>query len=74
MASHATGDGGIPKRGVEKDGLKRIMTLGGAYGTRNYTVKDLRDCKGKKVLTETCLLYTSPSPRDTPISRMPSSA
>ena len=48
MASHATGDGGIPKRGVEKDGLKRIMTLGGAYGTRNYT----------------CLLYTSPSPRD----------
>jgi hypothetical protein len=53
MASHATGDGGIPKRGVEKDGLKRIMTLGGAYGTRNYTVKDLRDCKGKKVLTET---------------------
>ena len=42
MASHATGDGGIPKRGVEKDGLKRIMTLGGAYGTRNYTVKDLR--------------------------------
>ena len=53
MASHATGDGGIPKRGVEKDGLKRIMTLGGAYGTRNYTVKDLRDWKGKKILTET---------------------
>ena len=24
--------------------------------------------------TNTCLLYTSPSPRDTPISRMPSSA
>ena len=53
MANHATGDGGIPKRGVEKDGLKRTMTLGGAYGTRNYTVKDLRDCKGKKALTET---------------------
>ena len=46
MASHSTGDGGIPKRGVEKDGLKRVMSLGGAYGTRNYTVKDLRDCKG----------------------------
>ncbi|NLD53951.1 MAG: ketopantoate hydroxymethyltransferase [Burkholderiaceae bacterium] len=29
------------------------MTLGGAYGTRNYTVKDLRDLKGKRVLTET---------------------
>ena len=53
MASHSTGDGGIPKRGVEKDGLKRVMSLGGAYGTRNYTVKDLRDCKGKRVLVET---------------------
>ena len=53
MASHSTGDGGIPKRGVDKDGLKRVMSLGGAYGTRNYTVKDLRDCKGKRVLVET---------------------
>ena len=58
MASHATGDGGIPKRGVEKDGLKRIMTLGGAYGTRNYTVKDLRDCKGQKILIMDDLLAT----------------
>ena len=38
MASHATGDGGIPPRDATKRGLKRIMTLGGAYGTRNYTV------------------------------------
>jgi 3-methyl-2-oxobutanoate hydroxymethyltransferase len=53
MASHSTGDGGIPKRGVEKNGLRRVMSLGGAYGTRNYTVKDLRDCKGKGVLVET---------------------
>ena len=30
-----------------------MMTLGGAYGTRNYTVKDLRDVKGRRVLTET---------------------
>tara|TARA_B100000949_G_scaffold177470_1_gene158248 strand:- start:473 stop:1303 length:831 start_codon:yes stop_codon:yes gene_type:complete len=29
------------------------MTLGGAYGTRNYTVKDLRDQKGVRVLVET---------------------
>jgi 3-methyl-2-oxobutanoate hydroxymethyltransferase len=29
------------------------MTLGGAYGTRNHTVKDLRDQKGKRVLVET---------------------
>jgi 3-methyl-2-oxobutanoate hydroxymethyltransferase len=53
MATHATGDGGIPPRDASKRGLKRVMTLGGAYGTRNYTVKDLRDVKGKRVLTET---------------------
>ena len=67
MASYSSGDGGIPQRNVEKSGLTRVMTLGGAYGLRNYTVKGLRDQKGKKVLCETlpfCLLYTSPSPRD----------
>ncbi len=53
MASHATGDGGIPPRDATQKGLKRVMTLGGAYGTRNYTVKDLRDAKGKRVLCET---------------------
>jgi 3-methyl-2-oxobutanoate hydroxymethyltransferase len=53
MASHATGDGGIPPRDANKRGLKRIMTVGGAYGTRNYTIKDLRDQKGKRVLCET---------------------
>jgi 3-methyl-2-oxobutanoate hydroxymethyltransferase len=53
MASHSTGDGGIPPRDAAKRGLKRIMTLGGAYGMRNYTIKDLRDQKGKRVLVET---------------------
>lgn len=53
MSSHATGDGGIPPRDATRKGLRRVMTLGGAYGTRNYTVKDLRDQKGKKVLVET---------------------
>lgn len=53
MASHTSGDGGIPPRDADKRGLTRIMTLGGAYGTRNYTVKGLRDQKGRKVLTET---------------------
>jgi 3-methyl-2-oxobutanoate hydroxymethyltransferase len=53
MATHATGDGGIPPRDAAARGLKRVMTLGGAYGTRNYTVKDLRDLKGRRVLTET---------------------
>jgi 3-methyl-2-oxobutanoate hydroxymethyltransferase len=53
MASHSTGDGGIPSREASKRGLKRVMTLGGHYGTRNYTVRDLRDQKGKRVLVET---------------------
>ena len=53
MGSHATGDGGIPSRDATQQGLRRIMTLGGAYGTRNYTVKDLRDLKGKRKLVET---------------------
>ena len=31
-------------------------------------------CKEVKAKTEICLLYTSPSPRDATLSRMPSSA
>ena len=53
MTSHATGDGNIPTRDANKKGLKRIMTVGGVYGTRNYTVKDLKDQKGNNILTET---------------------
>ena len=53
MASHATGDGGIPPRDAARRGLKRIMTVGGAYALRNHTVRDLRDLKGVRVLTET---------------------
>ncbi|MBC8308411.1 MAG: 3-methyl-2-oxobutanoate hydroxymethyltransferase [Pelagibacterales bacterium] len=53
MSSHATGDGNIPTRDAKKRGLKRIMTVGGVYGTRNYTVKDLREQKGNNILTET---------------------
>lgn len=51
--SHATGDGGIPPRDAAARGLTRVMTLGGAYGTRNYTVRGLREQKGKRVLVET---------------------
>ena len=34
----------------------------------------LGDEKTKKIISEICLLYTSPSPRDKRQSRMPSSA
>lgn len=53
MASHTGGDGGIPPRDATGRGLTRMMTVGGAYATRNYTVKGLRDQKGNRVLTET---------------------
>lgn len=35
------------------------MTMGGEYGTRNYTIKHLRSLKGKTVLTETMPFTTS---------------
>ena len=35
------------------------MTLGGAYATRNHTIKHLQDLKGKTVLTETMPFTTS---------------
>ena len=35
------------------------MTLGGAYATRNYTIKHLQDLKGKAVLTETMPFTTN---------------
>ena len=58
-------DVGFPDLGTERDIL--IATTGA------------KDAKAKKVLTakqlmEICLLYTSPSPRDATLSRMPSSA
>lgn len=53
MASHPIGNEGLPPRDATQRGLKRVMTLGGQYGTRNYTVRDLRDQKGKRVLVET---------------------
>ena len=51
------------------------------YGTMFQTMVDMNN-EGKPVdivtlqarLKETCLLYTSPSPRDRSLSRMPSSA
>ena len=53
MVGHITGDGGLPPRDASKKGLTRVMSLSGVYGTRNYTVKGLRDQKGKGVLVET---------------------
>ena len=49
----------LPPRDAHTRGLHRIMTLGGEYGTRNYTIKHLQSLKGKRVLTETMPFTTS---------------
>ena len=47
--------------------------LGTTYGGNGQTTFALPDLRGR-VPVGTCLLYTSPSPRDRTRSRMPSSA
>ena len=64
-----------------KDGLivminsvagKRSIPLGGAaYNASKFGLTGLGACAAEE---ESCLLYTSPSPRDRSLSRMPSSA
>ena len=51
--------GALAPRDAHKRGLHRTMTLGGEYATRNYTVKHLKDLKGKTILTETCSSLSS---------------
>ncbi|WP_199773813.1 3-methyl-2-oxobutanoate hydroxymethyltransferase [Stieleria maiorica] len=53
MKSDGTPSNALPPRDAHKRGLHRTMTLGGAYATRNHTIKHLQDLKGKTVLTET---------------------
>ena len=61
---------------IEPDGLVRIVTEGEALGFDYVTISDHimvpRNLQSKYPYT--CLLYTSPSPRDGLLSRMPSSA
>ena len=52
---------------VEDNDKTGIGTLAAAYANRGIIKDRTKDYKG-------CLLYTSPSPRDTEVSRMPSSA
>ncbi|MCS7465095.1 3-methyl-2-oxobutanoate hydroxymethyltransferase [Stieleria sp. ICT_E10.1] len=59
MNSDANPPNALPPRDAHKRGLHRTMTLGGAYATRNHTIKHLQDLKGKTVLTETMPFTTS---------------
>ena len=53
---------------------KREKEGSGIELSTNCRQLKLESSDGKKYNTECCLLYTSPSPRDATLSRMPSSA
>ena len=58
-------------------GTRKIADLSTAFNKHKATEKYLLPCSNlgsKDVVTYLCLLYTSPSPRDATLSRMPSSA
>ena len=54
------------------DGVKDVVSGYAGGASKNPTYKEI--CTGNSGHAEVCLLYTSPSPRDATLSRMPSSA
>ena len=64
----------LSKIGDNKEITEIKQILGLEHG-KNYTEQDVNSkLRYGKILFMTCLLYTSPSPRDLSTSRMPSSA
>ena len=63
-------------RGIRKGTLRSFSIGGQALSKRKTSTKELGEYNeiDKLELHEVCLLYTSPSPRDATLSRMPSSA
>ena len=64
---------------VMASGKPRVVVVGGGAGGATVARYIAKDSKGAIDVTlvepsRTCLLYTSPSPRDATLSRMPSSA
>ena len=64
-----------PLQELQNDYKKRILKLGKNIGINDLQIKEGFISK-KKLVNErkVCLLYTSPSPRDRSLTRMPSSA
>ena len=54
--------------------LNRFQIAAAAAATSSSPSTPILDCEGNEEPTYVCLLYTSPSPRDGLLSRMPSSA
>ena len=63
----------IPDTAQEKPQEGQIVAVGNGTKSEDGKVTPL-DLKVGDIVLDTCLLYTSPSPRDTVTSRMPSSA
>ena len=65
---------GIPVRVGEQKGNSWIFSKSISLPKQRYAPKVYHDILQAFGVTSTCLLYTSPSPRDLSTSRMPSSA
>ena len=61
---------GVTSRAKHKKVLKAVK---GQWGRRKNTIRVAKQAM-EKAMQYACLLYTSPSPRDGLLSRMPSSA
>ena len=54
--------------------IERLKEDGYSVRAKKFYIKPLSDEEDSEIGFVTCLLYTSPSPRDATLSRMPSSA
>ena len=61
------------QRIIKDKGLSYVSNLSKPLETDEITIEESSQIKAKAI-SEPCLLYTSPSPRDATLSRMPSSA
>ena len=59
------------KMGIHARPAAMIVRIANTYEGDVWVEKDGEEVNGKSII---CLLYTSPSPRDATLSRMPSSA
>ena len=64
-------------KAAEKQALldvKNLVVDLSVESTKEYLIKEIDEKHSNKLVLDSCLLYTSPSPRDRLLSRMPSSA
>ena len=76
MCLTSTGSGALEAAVVNllSEGDNVLALINGKFGERWAEMAETFGCSVDRVLFPNCLLYTSPSPRDATLSRMPSSA